>query len=88
MTAPLRTPMREPSSSGGDRNVQAVNELRALDREYRTHLQIYLISQIRKLDGRGTAAPAEMSPVVLSLKLFTDVAEEADRLGRRFTLHA
>ena len=38
---------------------QKIDELHASDREYRTQLQTYLNSQIRKLDGRGVAAPAD-----------------------------
>jgi len=38
---------------------QKIDELHAFDREYRTQLQTYLNSQIRKLDGRGAAAPAD-----------------------------
>jgi DivIVA domain-containing protein len=36
-----------------------IDELRTLEREYRTHLKTYLASQLRELDGRGSAAPAD-----------------------------
>jgi DivIVA domain-containing protein len=34
-----------------------IDELRTLEREYRTHLKIYLDSQLRELDRRGSAEP-------------------------------
>jgi DivIVA domain-containing protein len=36
-----------------------IDELRTFEREYRTRLKTYLESQLRDLDGRGTAAPAD-----------------------------
>ena len=36
-----------------------IDELRTFEREYRTRLKTYLESQLRDLEGRGTAAPAE-----------------------------
>jgi DivIVA domain-containing protein len=36
-----------------------IDELRTLEREYRTRLKTYLQSQLRELDGRGSAAPAD-----------------------------
>ncbi|HEY2763879.1 MAG TPA: DivIVA domain-containing protein [Pseudonocardiaceae bacterium] len=36
-----------------------IDELRTFEREYRTRLKTYLESQLRDLDGRGSAAPAE-----------------------------
>jgi DivIVA domain-containing protein len=36
-----------------------IDELRTFEREYRTRLKTYLESQLRELDGRGSAAPAE-----------------------------
>ena len=36
-----------------------IDELRTFEREYRTHLKTYLASQLRELDGRGSAAPAD-----------------------------
>jgi DivIVA domain-containing protein len=39
---------------------QKIEELRTFDREYRTHLQTYLNLHLRKLDGRGAAASADM----------------------------
>ncbi|MGH3793946.1 MAG: DivIVA-like cell division protein Wag31 [Pseudonocardiaceae bacterium] len=38
-----------------------IDELRTFEREYRTRLKTYLESQLRELDGRGSAAPAENS---------------------------
>ncbi|MFN2494387.1 MAG: DivIVA domain-containing protein [Pseudonocardiaceae bacterium] len=38
-----------------------IDELRTFEREYRTRLKTYLESQLRELDGRGSAAPAETS---------------------------
>jgi hypothetical protein len=35
-----------------------IDELRTFEQGYRTRLKIYLDSQIRELDGRGTAVPA------------------------------
>jgi DivIVA domain-containing protein len=35
-----------------------IDELRTFEREYRTRLKTYLESQLRELDGRGSAAPA------------------------------
>jgi DivIVA domain-containing protein len=35
------------------------DELRTFAREYRTHLKTYLNSQLRELDGRGSAAPPD-----------------------------
>lgn len=35
-----------------------IDELRTFEREYRTRLKTYLESQLRDLDGRGSAAPA------------------------------
>ena len=34
-----------------------IDELRTFEREYRTRLKTYLESQLRDLDGRGSAAP-------------------------------
>jgi len=36
-----------------------IDELRTFEREYRTRLKTYLESQLRDLDGRGSAAPAD-----------------------------
>jgi hypothetical protein len=36
-----------------------MDELRTFEREYRTRLKTYLASQLRELDGRGSAAPAD-----------------------------
>ncbi|GAA1837535.1 DivIVA domain-containing protein [Pseudonocardia ailaonensis] len=36
-----------------------IDELRTFEREYRTRLKTYLESQLRDLDGRGSAAPSE-----------------------------
>ena len=36
-----------------------IDQLRTFEREYRTRLKNYLESQLRDLDGRGTAAPAD-----------------------------
>ena len=36
-----------------------IDELRTFEREYRTRLKTYLESQLRDLEGRSTAAPAE-----------------------------
>jgi DivIVA domain-containing protein len=36
-----------------------IDELRTFEREYRTRLKTYLESQMRELDGRGSAAPAD-----------------------------
>jgi DivIVA domain-containing protein len=36
-----------------------IDELRTFEREYRTRLKTYLESQLRDLEGRGTAAPTE-----------------------------
>ena len=36
-----------------------IDELRTFEREYRTRLTTYLDSQLRELDGRGSAAPAD-----------------------------
>ncbi len=36
-----------------------IDELRTFEREYRTRLKTYLESQLRDLEGRGTAAPAD-----------------------------
>jgi DivIVA domain-containing protein len=36
-----------------------IEELRTFEREYRTRLKTYLESQLRELDGRGSAAPAD-----------------------------
>ncbi|MGH3426542.1 MAG: cell wall synthesis protein, partial [Mycobacteriales bacterium] len=36
-----------------------IDELRTFEREYRTRLKTYLESQLRELDGRGSAAPAD-----------------------------
>jgi DivIVA domain-containing protein len=36
-----------------------IDELRTFEREYRTRLKTYLQSQLRELDGRGSAAPAD-----------------------------
>ncbi|MGI8799294.1 MAG: DivIVA-like cell division protein Wag31 [Pseudonocardia sp.] len=36
-----------------------VDELRTFEREYRTRLKTYLESQLRDLEGRGSAAPAD-----------------------------
>jgi DivIVA domain-containing protein len=36
-----------------------IDELRTLEREYRIRLKTYLQSQLRELDGRGSAAPAD-----------------------------
>ena len=38
-----------------------IDELRTFEREYRTRLKTYLESQLRDLEGRGTAAPAAES---------------------------
>jgi DivIVA domain-containing protein len=38
-----------------------IDELRTFEREYRTRLKTYLESQLRDLEGRGTAAPATES---------------------------
>ncbi|MGH3978858.1 MAG: DivIVA-like cell division protein Wag31 [Pseudonocardiaceae bacterium] len=39
-----------------------IDELRTFEREYRTRLKTYLESQLRELDGRGSAAPADGRP--------------------------
>lgn len=39
-----------------------VEELRTFEREYRTRLQTYLNAQLRELDNRASAAPAETIP--------------------------
>ncbi|HEY6425288.1 MAG TPA: DivIVA domain-containing protein [Pseudonocardiaceae bacterium] len=36
-----------------------IDELRTFEREYRTRLKTYLESQLRELDGRGSAAPVD-----------------------------
>jgi len=36
-----------------------IDELRTFERDYRTRLTAYLDSQLRELDGRGSAAPAD-----------------------------
>jgi DivIVA domain-containing protein len=36
-----------------------IDELRTFEREYRTRLKTYLESQLRDLEGRGSAAPAD-----------------------------
>src|SRR3954453_903356 len=36
-----------------------IDQLRTFEREYRTRLKNYLASQLRDLEGRGTAAPAD-----------------------------
>jgi DivIVA domain-containing protein len=36
-----------------------IDELRTFEREYRTRLKTYLESQLRELDGRGSAAPSD-----------------------------
>ncbi len=36
-----------------------IEELRTFEREYRTHLKTYLQTQLRELDGHGSAAPAD-----------------------------
>ncbi|MFL6148983.1 MAG: cell division initiation protein, partial [Pseudonocardiaceae bacterium] len=36
-----------------------IDELRAFERAYRTCLKTYLDSQLRELDGRGSATPAD-----------------------------
>lgn len=36
-----------------------IDELRTFEREYRTRLKTYLESQLRDLEGRGSAAPSE-----------------------------
>jgi vacuolar-type H+-ATPase subunit H len=36
-----------------------IEELRTFEREYRTRLKTYLESQLRELDGRGSAAPVD-----------------------------
>ena len=36
-----------------------IDELRTFEREYRTRLKTYLESQLRELDGRGLATPAD-----------------------------
>ncbi len=36
-----------------------IDELRTFEREYRTRLKTYLESQLRELEGRGSAAPAD-----------------------------
>jgi len=36
-----------------------IDQLRTFEREYRTRLKNYLESQLRDLEGRGTAAPAD-----------------------------
>ena len=36
-----------------------IDQLRTFEREYRTRLKNYLESQLRDLDGRGTAAPTD-----------------------------
>jgi len=36
-----------------------IDELRTFEREYRTRLKTYLESQLRDLDGRGSAAPSD-----------------------------
>jgi hypothetical protein len=46
------------ASSGYDSTAR-IDELRTFEREYRTHLKTYLASQLRELDGRGSAAPAD-----------------------------
>jgi DivIVA domain-containing protein len=38
-----------------------IDELRTFEREYRTRLKTYLESQLRDLEGRGSAAPADAS---------------------------
>jgi DivIVA domain-containing protein len=39
-----------------------IDELRTFEREYRTRLKTYLESQLRDLEGRGSAAPADSGP--------------------------
>lgn len=39
-----------------------IEELRTIEREYRTRLRGFLESQLRELDDRGSAAPASASP--------------------------
>src|ERR1700754_982049 len=39
-----------------------IDELRTFEREYRTRLKTYLESQLRDLEGRGSAAPADGRP--------------------------
>ena len=36
-----------------------IDELRTFEREYRTRLKTYLESQLRDLEGRGSAAPSD-----------------------------
>ena len=38
-----------------------IEELRTFEREYRTRLKSYLESQLRDLDGRGSAEPAAVA---------------------------
>src|SRR5919112_767924 len=40
---------------------EKIDELRTFEREYRTRLKTYLQSQLRDLDGRGSAAPADLA---------------------------
>ena len=42
---------------------QQIEGLRAFEREYRTRLKAYLESQLRDLDGRGSAEPAAVAAV-------------------------
>ena len=39
-----------------------INELRTFEHEYRTRLKTYLQSQLKELDGPGSAAPADPMP--------------------------
>jgi DivIVA domain-containing protein len=39
-----------------------IDELRTFEREYRTRLKTYLESQLRDLEGRGSAAPTDARP--------------------------
>ena len=41
---------------------KTIDELRTFEREYRTRLKTYLESQLRDLEGRGSAAPADTGP--------------------------
>jgi DivIVA domain-containing protein len=42
---------------------KSIEQLRTFEREYRTRLKSYLESQLRELDGRGSAEPAAVASV-------------------------
>jgi DivIVA domain-containing protein len=53
-----------------------IDELRTFERDYRTRLKAYLDSQLRELDGHGSAAPAD------------PMHTQQDLVGSGFSAHA